>query len=70
MTTRETDCYSWHGPIDRHTGLRYGPLQGQDPMAPGSLSPEANLAGGLLLFVLCGVEASPGAGCLLGDQRI
>jgi len=48
---------------------RYAALARASTVAPGPLSPETNLSGGLLLFVLCGVEAHPGADRLLRGQR-
>jgi hypothetical protein len=67
-TGRETDCYSWHDSSGRHT-LVDAALSRAIPKAPGPLSPETNLSAGLRLFVLCAVEAFPGASGLLCGQR-
>src|SRR5215471_441888 len=64
LTSRETDCYSWHDSKVRHT-LVNAALFRAKPSALGSLSPETNLPVPLRLIVLCGVESSPGADGLL-----
>ena len=67
-TSRETDCYSWHDTMVRHT-LVHAAHSGAKPSALGSLSPEANLPVCLRLIVLCAVESVPGADGLLCGQR-
>src|ERR1051325_593275 len=67
-TSRETDCYSWHGSMARHT-LVHAAQSRAKPSALGSLSPETSLPVCLRLIVLCAVESVPGADGLLCGQR-
>src|SRR5258708_7051456 len=68
LTSRETDCYSWHASKVRHT-LVHAAHSRAKPFALGSLSPETNLPIYLRLIVLCAVESIPGADGLLYGQR-
>src|SRR2546423_3696217 len=60
LTSRETDCYSWHDSMVRHTLVDTARSKAK-PSALGSLSPETKLPVNLRLIVLCGVESFPGA---------
>src|SRR3954463_995132 len=68
LTLRETDCYSWHDSMVRHTLADAAPSRAK-PFTLGSLSPETNLPASLQLIVLCAVESFPGADGLLCGQR-
>src|SRR5436190_5110467 len=68
LTSRETDCYSWHDSMVRHTLVDAAHSRAK-PSALGSLSPETNLPVKLRLIVLCGVESVPGADGLRYGQR-
>src|SRR5438270_6521808 len=68
LTSRETDCYSWHDSMVRHTLVDTARSKAKTS-ALGSLSPETKLPVNLRLIVLCGVESFPGADGLLSDQR-
>src|SRR6266550_3230936 len=68
LTLRETDCYSWHDSMVRHT-LADAAHSRAKPFTLGSLSPETNLPANLQLIVLCAVESFPGADGLLCGQR-
>src|SRR5438034_3138008 len=67
-TSRETDCYSWHDSVGRHTLVDAAHSRAK-PYALGSLSPETNLPVHLRLIVLCADESLPGADGLLCGQR-
>src|SRR5437899_4307935 len=67
LTSRETDCYSWHDSMVRHTLVDTARSKAK-PSALGSLSPETKLPVNLRLIVLCGVESFPGADGLLNGQ--
>src|SRR6266436_1302787 len=68
LTSRETDCYSWHDSMVRHTLVDTARSKAK-PSALGSLSPETKLPVNLRLIVLCGVESFPGADGLRYGQR-
>src|SRR5436305_2019131 len=67
LTSRETDCYSWHDSRVRHTLVDTARSKAK-PSALGSLSPETKLPVNLRLIVLCGGESFPGADGLLNGQ--
>src|SRR5258706_4430600 len=68
LTSRETDCYSWHDSMVRHTLVDTARSKAK-PSALGSLSPETKLPVNLGLIVLGGVESFPGADGLRYGQR-
>src|SRR5437588_2822993 len=68
LTSRETDCYTWHDSMVRRTLVDTARSKAK-PSALGSLSPETKLPVNLRLIVLCAVESFPGADGLLCGQR-